>query len=344
MDTLAATATQVRHPLDPLTEAEIAATHALVTGHASFVASMRFTLVELREPSKPAILAFEPGQAVVRGSRVVLLDTASGAIVEVLIDLTGGRVAVWQVSDTLGQPPIILDEFMKLDRIVKSDPRWVAAVKRRGITDADMKLVQVDPFSAGNFGYPEEQGKRLVRAVAYWRGEARDNAYAHPIEGVVAVVDLIGEVILTLVDDPVAIPVPRIKRGYAPEHLPPMRTDLRPLSIVQPEGPSFTVDGWDVTWQNWRFRVGFTPREGLVLHRLSLRDQGVDRPIIHRASIAEMVVPYADPTTNHYWKNAFDSGEYGLGNSPIHWNWAAIALGRSIISTSRRPMTTARHS
>jgi primary-amine oxidase len=184
---------------------------------------------------------------------------------------------------------------------------------RRGITEADLKLVQVDPFSAGNFAFPEEAGKRLVRAVAYWREAPRDNGYAHPIEGVVAVVDLIAERILTLVDDPVAIPVPRTKRNYAPESLPPPRTDLKPLSIVQPEGPSFTVDGWEVSWQNWRFRVGFTPREGLVLHRVSLRDQGVERPILHRASIAEMVVPYADPTTNHFWKNAFDAGEYGLG-------------------------------
>ena len=67
MDTLA-TATQVRHPLDPLTEAEIAATQALVTGHGSFAASMRFTLLELREPPKAAVLAFRPGEAVVRGS------------------------------------------------------------------------------------------------------------------------------------------------------------------------------------------------------------------------------------------------------------------------------------
>ncbi len=26
-----------------------------------------------------------------------------------------------------------------------------------------------------------------------------------------------------------------------------------------------------------------------------------------------MVVPYADPTANHFWKSAFDAGEYGLG-------------------------------
>ena len=307
------TATTIRHPLDPLTLAEIGAVQTLVTDHPSFAAAMRFTLVELCEPAKPAILAFTPGQAVSRTARVVLLDTKTGDIIEVLVDLSEGRVAAWRLADTKGQPPIIFDEFQRLDRIVKSDPRWVAAVKRRGITDADLPLVQVDPFSAGHFGFPEEDGKRLVRAVSYWRGGPRDNGYAHPIEGVVAVVDLIGERILSLVDDPVAIPVPRTKRNYDPESLPPARTDLRPLLIVQPEGPSFTVNGWDVTWQNWRFRVGFTPREGLVLHRLSLVDQGSVRPIIHRASIAEMVVPYADPTTNHFWKNAFDAGEYGLG-------------------------------
>jgi primary-amine oxidase len=144
MDSLAATA--IRHPLDPLTEAEIAAVRALVTGHSGFRDSMRFTLLELREPDKAAVLAFQPGQAVVRGARAVLLDTGTGAILEVLADLTGGRIEAWRLADTQGQPPILLDEFMKLDRIVKSDPRWVAAVKRRGITDADLPLVQVDPF------------------------------------------------------------------------------------------------------------------------------------------------------------------------------------------------------
>ena len=32
-------------------------------------------------------------------------------------------------------------------------------------------------------------------------------------------------------------------------------------------------------------------------------------------SIAEMVVPYADPGDPHYLKNAFDAGEDGLGKN-----------------------------
>ena len=38
-------------------------------------------------------------------------------------------------------------------------------------------------------------------------------------------------------------------------------------------------------------RVGFDAREGLTLHQVSLRD----RPVLYRASIPEMVVPYGDP-------------------------------------------------
>ncbi len=37
------------------------------------------------------------------------------------------------------------------------------------------------------------------------------------------------------------------------------------------------------------------------------------RPVVHRASISEMVVPYGDPGPMHGWKNAFDVGEWGLG-------------------------------
>ena len=63
----------------------------------------------------------------------------------------------------------------------------------------------------------------------------------------------------------------------------------------------------------WRFRVGFTPREGLVLYLVRYQDHGTLRPVIYRASLAEMVIPYGDPNPTHYRKNVFDMGEYGIG-------------------------------
>lgn len=39
------------------------------------------------------------------------------------------------------------------------------------------------------------------------------------------------------------------------------------------------------------------------------------RPVAHRLSFVEMVVPYGDPNEPHYRKNAFDAGEDGLGKN-----------------------------
>src|SRR5262249_60688539 len=70
------------------------------------------------------------------------------------------------------------------------------------------------------------------------------------------------------------------------------RTDLKPLEIVQRQGPSFELRGHEVQWQKWRLRIGFTPREGLVLHTVAYEDRGRLRPILYRASLSEMVLPY----------------------------------------------------
>ena len=66
-------------------------------------------------------------------------------------------------------------------------------------------------------------------------------------------------------------------------------------------------------WQKWQIRVGFHVRDGLIFHEIGYEDQGRLRPIMHRASMAEMVVPYGDPTGGNYRRNAFDTGEYGVG-------------------------------
>jgi primary-amine oxidase len=88
-----------------------------------------------------------------------------------------------------------------------------------------------------------------------------------------------------------------------------LRKDLRPLEISQPQGASFTLDGFELRWQKWSMRLGFNHREGLVVHRV-----GYDgRSIASRLSFAEMVVPYRDPGEDHYRRTAFDVGEWGLG-------------------------------
>ncbi|HRK20110.1 MAG TPA: primary-amine oxidase [Hyphomicrobiaceae bacterium] len=305
------------HPLDPLSEVEIAAACRLLKTKKRLPDTTRFAFVQLEEPSKAEVMSFKPGGGCPRRAAATIFDAKTGVTHLAVVDLVSKAVTRWDRHDTTsapyGQPPIIIEDFFKVGDIVKADPGWRKAVKRRGLTDKDIDLVQVDPFSAGYFGRDIDKGRRLVSAVSYYRENIKDNGYAHPIEGVVALVDLIAGKVVELVDEPEIIPIPKRKRNYNREAYPKTRTTVKPLDIVQKEGPSFTVDGWNVKWQNWDFRVGFTAREGLVLNTLSWRDGAKARPVIYRASITEMVVPYADPTVNHFWKNAFDAGEYGLG-------------------------------
>jgi primary-amine oxidase len=305
------------HPLDPLSVPEILSACELLKATKKLGAELRFAMVHLHEPPKTEVLSYKAGEPMERSAFLMVFDAKTGATHEAVVNLTRGTLVSWvqHVTDAppYGQPPVLVEDFFNCDQIVKADEGWRKAVKRRGLTDEDIKLVQVDPFSAGNFGFPLEAGKRVVRAVSYYRESLKDNAYSHPIEGVVAVVDLIGKQVLQLVDDEVVIPVPKKKHNYDPESLGKPRGDLKPLHISQPEGPSFSVDGWQVKWQKWSFRVGFTSREGLVLHQLGFDDGAGVRPVVYRASVTEMVVPYGDPNSSHFWKNAFDCGEYGLG-------------------------------
>ena len=47
--------------------------------------------------------------------------------------------------------------------------------------------------------------------------------------------------------------------------------------------------------------------------RSATSEDGELRPICHRASIAELVIPYGDPNPTVHFKNVFDIGEYGVG-------------------------------
>jgi primary-amine oxidase len=112
---------------------------------------------------------------------------------------------------------------------------------------------------------------------------------------------------------------------YVPELLPGgTRKDLKELSVLQPNGPSFSIDDESlIQWQKWRFRVTFNPREGAVLH--DLRYDG--RSVLYRLSISEMTVPYADPRPPFHRKQAFDFGDGGLGNCVNNLELGCDCLG-----------------
>jgi primary-amine oxidase len=310
-----------RHPLDPLTATEVARTTALVRSDAGLGPEIRFVMITLHEPVKPATLVFDPADPPDRVAKVITYSTAGHLIVEVLVSLTTSTVLA--VTPVPGKfPSVLFDELETAEELVRCDPRWQAAVAVRGVTD--FTLAMIDTWPSGFLGPaddPATGAARLVRPLTFIRADPGEHGYARPVEGLIVTVDLDQMRVLEVVDHGV-VPLPAHPGNYDgtrmfdPANRPAFtefRGDLKPIEISQPEGPSFTVDGWAVTWQKWSFRVGFTPREGLVLHQLGYLDRGRYRPIVYRASLSEMVVPYGDSAPTHRNKNVFDQGEVGLG-------------------------------
>ena len=301
------------HPLQRLSEGEIRTARALLDQHDLITSTTRFSLLGLEEPDKQAVLDFSVGDSVDRRVRAVLLDIATGRTHIVVASISRGEIdSAVEVDPAVdGQPAILLEELETVDEIVKADAGWRTAMARRGITDLD--LVRPCPLSAGNFGIDGEQGRRVLHVLSFLQHRPEDHCWAHPIDGIVAYVDLIKRRVIDLIDAE-DLPVPEEEANVNDvAYTGPPRTSLKPIEITQPDGPSFTVDDDVVSWENWTFRVGFDPREGLVLHQISLRDGDAIRPVIYRASLAEMVVPYADPSPTRFWQSYFDAGEYLLG-------------------------------
>lgn len=265
-----------------------------------------FGSVFVHEPDKRELRA---GRRVGRQARALVLDRTSAATYDVIVDLESESV-VSSTQLTEGGAQMLAEEIPIINEVAKADQRYVDALARRGITD--LELVQLDPFGCGNRGDLDLAGRRLWACVSYLRHEADDNAYAHVVEGVITLVDTVRREVYAVEDSGVR-PLPVTCDNYTAKDNQPMRADVKPLEIVQREGPSFSLQGPQMTWQKWRFRINMHPIDGLVLSGIEYQDTGEYRSVMHRGSVGEMVVPYGIPQPAHYFRSAFDAGEYGLG-------------------------------
>ena len=300
------TEVSARHPLAPLTveEAGAAARLALAaTGEGA-----RLVHVALAEPDKAVVLGWD-GTPLPRQALAVTYAKPAGLTWMITVDLAAGAVTA-KVPVPGAQPPIMIEEWMANAEGIKADPSFQAACARRGVTD--MARVQIDPWPASYFGLDiDSSGKRLARGVAYVLDGPGCNPYAKPIENLVAIWDRDAGVMVELQDGEV-VPVPQAPGRYDAASYPHPRATAQ-LDIIQPNGAGFTVDDGLLRWGPWQMRLSMHPIEGLVIHEVYYLDGDRARPILYRASMAEMVVPYGSTSLNHWWKNAFDAGDVGLG-------------------------------
>jgi primary-amine oxidase len=299
------------HPLQPLIASEIQTAVKLLQALPSFTPATRIISIMLKEPAKELVYAWPDGPIPDREAVAVLFDNAANAAFAVTLNLSGGTVVKIEQAPAGAQPTLSMDEQVECEQAVLASEEFKAALEKHyGVTDPS--LVMVDIWSAGNYGSEEDRTRRLTRPLCFLRSDSTDNGYAHPIEGIRPVVDLnLMQVIR--VEEYGKWPLPPNPGNYSVEKVAHHRTGVKPLAITQPEGPSFTLDGNHIAWQNWDCVIGFNAREGLTIHHVRYFNQGRKRPILYRGSLTEMVVPYGDPRPTQARKNAFDVGEYGMG-------------------------------
>jgi primary-amine oxidase len=276
----------------PLTSQEITQTRQILEESQKTQPTTRFVEISLQEPGKSVVLG---KQETPREAFVILYDRDKNQTREAIVDITHHTVR--SLKTIVGvQPALLFEDYQRADTIVKSDPGFRAAMARRGITR--MQDVYVSCWGAGRYS-DENTKQRLIRAVPSLRERGDRNPFSRPIEGVVAVVDVNAKKVIRLLDTGVSPVPPRDEiPGRAERALP----------------KSQNVGGEEVSWKNWRFRWTLHPREGLVLHQVGWQEEGKPtRSILYRASLSEMVVPYANPDPTWYFRNAFDEGEFGIG-------------------------------
>ncbi|KAK3381734.1 copper amine oxidase [Podospora didyma] len=302
------------HPFDPLSLAEI---ETAITTVKKAHGDVFFNVVALHEPRKAEMTAWLAApETAPRPKRVADLAVIApgGKVYDALVTLDEPKIIKWELLD--GEQPIItMEELQLVEHIVRSDPKVIEQCILSGVPEGEMEKVFCDPWT---IGYDERYGSsvRLQQAFMYYRPNIDDCQYTFPLDFCPIYAADKKEII--------AIDIPKVRRplskappiNYHPAAVEAQgghRKDLTPINVTQPEGVSFQVKGREIEWQNWKFHIGFSYREGIVLNNITFNDKGNVRPIFFRLSLAEMVVPYGNPEHPHQRKHALDQGEYGAG-------------------------------
>lgn len=300
---------RVAHPLNPLNAQEITEAVAIVKRSAKFKDNTRFTQITLKEPLKAQVWDFALKGTPVTGPRQAQIVMLNGAqITEAVIDLTAKKITGWHSVDQV-HGMLLMDDFNSVQQIITASQPFADALKKHGVTDATKVIAT--PLTVGYFNGQDglKQEDRLLKVVSYL-DTGDGNYWAHPIENLVAVVDLEKKAIVKIEQGPV-VPVPMLARPYDGRDR--QKIALKPLVISEPEGKNYTITGNTVRWLNWEFHLSMDSRTGPQFSTVTWNDNGTKRQIMYQGSLGGMIVPYGDPDIGWYFKAYLDSGDYGMG-------------------------------
>ena len=294
------------HPLDALTGDELTRAVQILTdaGHAD--ANARFPALTLMEPDKAEVLAWEGGEMPARRAFAAIRRGAE--TFEAVVDLDAGAVESHRQIEGV-ESGILLEEWELAYTATVADPRWQEAMRARGYESFDDLFCA--PLSAGHFGDEEPHaGARILKVPCFDTEGAENNLWGRPIEGLMTIVDLGSGDVLDVIDTGI-VPVPEEAPVYGEEE--GQREPLRPVVTSAPAGANFTMEGGEVSWQNWSFHLRFDRRVGAIVSMVRFDDGGGPRSVAYQLALSEMFVPYMDADPGWYFRSYMDIGEYGFG-------------------------------
>jgi primary-amine oxidase len=310
---LAGSALAAPNPLDALSADEINRTVAILSAAKLANADTRYPTITLLENPKAEVLGWSPGQPFERRARADYLN--GNRLFEAAVNLTTGKVDnVTEVKDR--QSSILFEEFLGASEVVKKNPRWRAAMAKRGVTSFDNIICA--PLTVGPVIDEKYRGLRLLKVPCFDKAGAVNNVYGRPIEGLLAIVDVRKGAVIDLIDEGV-VPIPKAIPSEAYDPATSTRKPTKPVQIVSPQGPNYTIDGSVISWDKWNFHLRVDKRLGPVMSRITYRDGNQQRQVAYQLSTAEMFVPYMDPSQTWAYRAYMDIGEYGFGalSSPL---------------------------
>lgn len=318
MFSLSVWAKSPKSPFDDLSADEIKNVIHIIKDSGKFDSDIRFPVIRQKEPAKALWLKGEANDH--RQAYAAIFDFKKSLMTEIVVDLKSEKIL--STKDLPGiKPPVLIEEYERARKLVLSNEEWKKAILSRGLKIED---VLVDVWAPGLMRAAElKPGQRLLRGVTYIKKHGK-NFYSRPVEGVLATVDLSQNKVISVLDVG-AKPIAPMSKEFDEASNGPIDQSLKPLISSQPNGPSYQIDGQEITWSKWKFRYSMDPLQGLQIQQVRFDDGTKERSILYKISLAEMLVPYGDPQKTWSFRNAFDVGEYGLGKT-LH----PLELGKDV--------------
>ncbi|KAM0952042.1 putative primary-amine oxidase [Dioscorea sansibarensis] len=304
------------HPLDPLTPSELTIIQQTIKTSNLFssIHPLTFHYTGLADIDKHVLLSWLSNSSTPPPPRRAFIIARSGHQThELHVDISTKSIISNTIHTGFSFPLLNFEEQTAASNLPFNHTPFMNSIKKRGLKSSEVVCAA---STVGWFG-ELKKSKRLVKILCFLTGDTV-NIYARPLGGIIIVVDLDLMEIVDYIDRSV-VPVPEAGgTDYRSEKQnPPFGPRGTPVTVVQPEGKGFSVDGHSISWANWKFHLSYDVRAGAVISLASVQELNREshRTVLYKGFISELFVPYQDPDKDWYFRTFFDAGEYGFGLS-----------------------------